>query len=243
MVVKVRGANAPASRIKELSVWYDIRYLAPALARFRGVSNVDCYVFKYQKIPARSAAEALDTFGTRKMLEINREQETWDIANKPVAIPLKYEWDTRDKEYWSGKWGMALALMPAKTKRSFTTLWVTLPPGETPMPRFIEERAKGKMRMGGRFVEQQVSYMSHKYEYGRIAALAIILGYITTDDKDTKRPRANCCALQGRKIPESSRPRDPKVRRLLAELGTMDKAEIVKLLARKREAMKHAKPR
>lgn len=216
-------------------MWYDVRYMAQKEARFLGISNVDCYVFKYQKTPARSATEALDTFGNSDAL---RGVTLMDIANRPVAIPLKHEWDTRDKEYWHEKWNDALVRMPSKTRRSFTTMWVTLPVGTTPLPRFIEERAKGKMRMNGHFVGQLVSWRSHTYEYGRIAALAIILGYITTDGKDTKRPRANCCALQGRKIPEGSRPRSPKVRRLLAELGTMGRDEIKKLLQVKREAMK-----
>lgn len=217
-------------------MWYDIKYLARDDRHFfPGPSSQDHYVFKYQKTPARSAAEALDTFGNGDTL---RGVTLMDVANKPVAIPLKHEWDTRDKSYWHTMWAHAIISMPSKTKRSFTTMWVTLPVGTTPLPRLIEGRAKGRMRMDGHFVEQQVSWISHKYEYGRIAALAIILGYITTDGKDTKRPRANCCALQGRKIPEGSRPRDPKVRRLLAELGTMDKSKIKQLLDQKREAMK-----
>jgi hypothetical protein len=217
-------------------MWYDIKYKRnDKNFSFNGFPlEFDGPKIDYNKTSGRTAAEALEAFGH------GYDTEGALISFHPVAIPLKHEWDTCDKQYWGDKWNNALVNMLAKTKRSFTTLWVTLPLGETPMPRFIEERAKGRMRMVGRSVEQQVSYISHKYEYGKIAALAIILGYITTDGKDTKRPRANCCALM-HKINDSSRPRSPKVRRLLAELGTMDKDEIIKLLARKRKAMKRGR--
>ena len=81
-------------------------------------------------------------------------------------------------------------------------------------------------------------YSTSQHERGRIAALAIILGYWTTDGAKTKRPRPNCCALMQRKIPESSRPRSAKMREMLAKLPSMSQDQIKKLLDKRRKAMK-----
>jgi hypothetical protein len=206
-------------------MWYDVRYW-----QYQPLDNLGYEQEPYKdwcKTPASSDDDALETF--------TRYQKN---ATAIKAVPLKHEWDTRDKGYWFEKWRDAMANMPFKIMQHKHREWLILPKGTTPLPEFIEGRAKGTMRQHeGQTWEEHITYSSH--EYGRAAALGILLGYITWTGKDHKRKRANSCAMLGRKIPERSRPRDPKVRELLAKLGTMPKDEIKKLLDRKRNEMKH----
>jgi hypothetical protein len=213
-------------------MWYDVRYWDFSGPRsFMALDdNLPCE--RHCLTPANALEEAIQAF---KGLNKN--------ASPRMAIPLKHEWDTRDKDYWFAKWRDAVAQMPTKTKHHIRWHWEICDRGTIPLPEFIKERAKGRMQMAASETRGHPEVVIKKiitktpYEYGRIAALAIILGYITTDGVKTKRPRANCCALM-RKINKQSRPRCPKKRELLAKIPTMSKDEISILLKQGRTGMK-----
>jgi hypothetical protein len=160
----------------------------------------------------------------------------------PINAVKIDEWETRDREYWRKAWKEALAKMPAKIKHHVQERWEIQERGTTPLPEFIKEQAKGNMRLasddfheGNVLIKKIVTRTP--CEYGRTAALAVILGYITTDGKDTKRPRANCCALNA-KLREGSRPRNARTRKLLATIPKMTDEEIKKLLGQGRKRMR-----
>jgi hypothetical protein len=204
-------------------MWYDVRFIEyhhddyPVREIYHRRAGI--------KTPALSEADALDTF-----------RSYHKNATPLYAKPLVNEWDTRDKNYWYDKWREAMAAMPAKIMQHKHRTWEKLPKGTTPLPEFIEGRAKGEMILdSGHVLKERVWFTSH--EYGRAAALGILLGYITWTGADHKRKRANSCAMLGRKIPESSRPRDPKTRELLSKLGTVPQDEIKAMLAEKRAKM------
>lgn len=205
-----------------------------ALFDIRYISSSGILAHKMVHTLGNSPEEAIKIFGFR----------WWnDPASFHVdrAIRLKHEWDTQDKVYWRTKWNTSLDVMPHKIKRSKTIDWIVCPKGSVSVPEFIKQRAKNTMKMlDGHVIRQKITYT--EYEYGRIANLAILLGYITTGGVKTKRPRANCCALQGRKIPEGSRPRNPRTRKLLASIPGMSKAEIESRLAAARKRMKRYAP-
>ena len=221
-------------------MWYDVRYRVPKRTDFFLQTNEEKFVLAYVKVPARSAAEALDYFGDHHAI---MGVTIMDISQKPKVFPLEHEWDTRDRTYWHGKWHDALAAMPYKIIQSYDIDWVPQPKGETPLPTFIKGRAKGKMRMIGNQVHVMVKSVHSTYEAGRASALGILLGYVTWTGADHKRRRANSCAMLGRKIPESSRPRDAKARELLSKLGDIDRFEIKRMLAEKRKQMKRMNAR
>jgi hypothetical protein len=183
-----------------------------------------------------SKAEALEAFTTYTKKYGRQYSDSMQFEEALFACPLTNEWDTRDKSYWYDKWREAMAAMPVKIKQHKHESWEVVPKGHTPLPEFIEKRAKGQMQLAeGLVIEKFVHFTSH--EYGRASALGILLGYITWTGADHKRKRANSCAMLGRKIPESSRPRDPKARELLSKLGTMPQDEIKAMLAEKRAKM------
>jgi hypothetical protein len=154
------------------------------------------------------------------------------------ATLLKHVWDTRDKEYWYKKWRDAIAAMPVRRRVEKYREWVSCEKGTVPVPDFIKGRAKGKMRIEDGRVQRLTTFQGATIEFGRVSALACILGYVTWTDAGHKRPTPNVCALMGRKIPEMSRPRDAKTRKLLSQLGVMDPLQISILLVKARKKMK-----
>jgi hypothetical protein len=206
--------------------WYDVKYLRRPLPEYP--DDEPKFSRDWCKTPASSKAEALETF-TGYRLDTT--------AHELCARPLINEWDTRDRRYWYAKWQDAMAGMPFKMKQHYRHDWVPVERDTTPLPHFIEQRAKGKMRIIEGTIHQYVKTVISTTEYGRASALGILLGYITWTGADHKRKRANSCAMLGRKIPECSRPRDPKTRELLAKLGSMDRDEIKIMLAQKRKQM------
>lgn len=162
------------------------------------------------------------------------------VIHVDCAIPLKHEWDTMDHDYWFKKWRDAVSRMPAKQIKYWTISWVQQSRGDTPLPDFIKGRAKGKMKMIDGHIHVMKRHTNGFGEVGRFSALAIILGYTTTDGAKTKRPRADSKGLM-HAIERSSRPRDPKKRKLLALLPHLSPDTIINLLARKRKAMKRGR--
>lgn len=211
--------------------WYDVGYLEySAFGAYRGELPRKR---GWLKTPARSASEALEA-GRRDKYLINSDS-TRVLTGK--IVELKDEWDTKDRDYWRGKWRDAMKAMPYKIISNWTMEWLPQPKGETALPTFIKGHAKGKMKIIGGQVHCLTKTVHSTSEQGRASNLAILLGYITWEGKDHKRKRANSCAMLGRKIPESSRPRASAARYMLAHLGSMTKQEIKALLAQKRSAV------
>jgi len=212
-------------------MWYDVRYRAISYRQIQSGVSEQYHRLGWCKTPASSKAEALETFGKHSYSIVTDEK--WESL---FVRELKHEWDTGDKGYWYDKWREAMAAMPVKIMQHKHENWTVVPKGNTRLPEFIERRAKGTMQIvEGVILEKSVSYTSH--EYGRASALGILLGYITWTGADHKRKRANSCAMLGRKIPESSRPRSAQARELLSKLGTMDQDTIRQMLDEKRRQM------
>ena len=189
----------------------------------------------YCLILSNSRAEAMLTFRHLNKNASNKNASAVDVTC------LTHEWETRDREYWHRAWRAAIAMMPCKIMHHTLERWEIQEKGTIPLPVFIKERAKNRMCQtiddGQNIIIKKITTRTPR-EYGRIAALASILGYITTDGKATKRPRANCCALAS-KVRNDSRPRSARTRRLLASIPKMTDEKIRELLETGRRKMKH----
>ena len=94
-------------------------------------------------------------------------------ATALYAREVKNEWDTRDKTYWRDRWCMAMKVMPYRIRQNYTVDWEDRPKGETPLPTYIEQAARGKMRLKDGRVQEQIKSVHSTYEVGRASALAI----------------------------------------------------------------------
>ena len=102
-------------------------------------------------------------------------------ATALYAREAKNEWDTRDKTYWRDRWRMAMKAMPYRVRQNCTVDWEDRPKGETPLPTYIEQAARGKMRLKDGRVQEQIKSVHSTYEVGRASALGIVAGLYHVD--------------------------------------------------------------
>ena len=200
--------------------YFDVRYYGSPVANLH---------FAFVRTLSNNPDEAIEIFAYRSKTVRHHIDK---------AIRLRNEWDTCDKEYWRDKWSTAFVRMPTKIKNDIYIDWVIVPKGTTAIPEYIKGRAKGELQeINGNLCRKKVTKEPRRY--GQVAALAIILGYITWTGKDHRLARANCCVLQGRKMIESSRPRTARQRKLLSLLPSMSDDQIAQLLEQGRRKMRN----